>query len=102
MVRTARPCSLMPHLRRDSEEGPVATASDLYGAPRSPNGVSRPGRAREMSVRSEIVRLALRAFIKRCDWRGVTVEQNRRFATACGRLIPNPPASTRTLGVNAG
>jgi len=55
-----------------------------------------------MSVRSEIVRLALRTFIKRCDWRSVTVEQNRRFATMCERLIPNPPASTRTLGVNAG
>jgi len=55
-----------------------------------------------MSLRSEIVRLALRTFIKRCDWRSVTVEQNRRFATACERLVPDPPASTRTLGVNAG
>jgi len=55
-----------------------------------------------MSLRSEIVRLALRTFIKRCDWQSVTVAQNRRFATACERLIPNPPASTRTLGVNAG
>jgi epsilon-lactone hydrolase len=54
-----------------------------------------------MSVRSEVVRLALRTFIKRCDWRSVTVEQNRRFAAVCERLIPDPPASTRTLGVNA-
>src|ERR1700756_4677818 len=66
------------------------------------NEASRPGIAKKMSLRSEIVRLGLRTFIKRHDCRNATVEQNRRFATLCERLVPDPPASTRTLGVNAG
>jgi monoterpene epsilon-lactone hydrolase len=55
-----------------------------------------------MSLRSEIVRLGLRSIIKRRDCRNVTVEENRRFATFCERLVPDPPATTRTLGVDAG
>jgi acetyl esterase/lipase len=55
-----------------------------------------------MSLRSEIVRLGLRTLIKGRDCRSVTVEQSRRFAAACERMIPNPPASVRTLHVNAG
>lgn len=55
-----------------------------------------------MSLRSEIVRLGLRCLIKRRDCRDITVEQNRRFATFCERIVPDPPESTQTLGVNAG
>jgi epsilon-lactone hydrolase len=55
-----------------------------------------------MSLRSEIVRLGLRSIIKRRDCRNVTVEENRRFASFCERLVPDPPASTQTLGVSAG
>lgn len=55
-----------------------------------------------MSLRSEIVRLGLRCLIKRRHCRDVSIEQNRRLATFCERMLPDPPQSTHTLGVNAG
>ena len=55
-----------------------------------------------MSLRAEIVRLGLRWFVKRRTCRDVPAEQHRRFATQCGRLVPDPPANTRTRRLNAG
>src|SRR5215468_1444566 len=55
-----------------------------------------------MSVRSELVRHGLRWLIKRCNHRKLTIEQHRRFATVAERLVPDPPAYTQTLAVDAG
>ncbi|MGC2199453.1 MAG: alpha/beta hydrolase [Stellaceae bacterium] len=54
-----------------------------------------------MSLQAEIVRLGLRSFIKRRNCGGVTVAQHRQFVSAAERLVPNPPAYTRTLAIDA-
>src|SRR6266568_591387 len=55
-----------------------------------------------MSLRAELVRLGARWFIKRRDRPGATVAQRRQWRTAAERLIPNPPAGTQTIAVDAG
>jgi acetyl esterase/lipase len=55
-----------------------------------------------MSLRSELVRAGLRWLIKRRIDQDLTLEQHRQFARAVERLVPDPPATTRTLKVNAG
>ena len=54
-----------------------------------------------MSVRAELVRTGLRWLIKHRNHRELTVEQHRRFVTVAERLVPDPPAKTRTLPVDA-
>jgi epsilon-lactone hydrolase len=55
-----------------------------------------------MSLRSEIVRLGLRWFIKRRNLRELTIPQHRQFASTAERLVPNPPADTQTRRIDAG
>jgi monoterpene epsilon-lactone hydrolase len=55
-----------------------------------------------MSLRSEAVRLGLRMFVKRRNYRELSIEQHRQFASAAERLVPAPPAGTETLGIDAG
>ena len=43
-----------------------------------------------MSLRSEIVRLGLRCLINRRNYRELTIEHHRQFATAAERLVPDP------------
>jgi monoterpene epsilon-lactone hydrolase len=55
-----------------------------------------------MSLRAEMVRAGLRWLIKHRNHRELTVEQHRRFVTTVAeRLVPDPPAHTRTLRVDA-
>ncbi len=54
-----------------------------------------------MSLQAEIVRLGLRSLIKRRNCGGATVAQHRQFVSAAERLVPNPPAYTRTLAIDA-
>src|SRR5437667_5565957 len=54
-----------------------------------------------MSFRSEMVRLALRSLIKRRKLRERSIAQHRRFAAIAERLVPTPPAGTRTRHVDA-
>jgi epsilon-lactone hydrolase len=56
----------------------------------------------EMSLRSEIVRLGLRWLIKRRNYRELPIAEHRKFAATAERLVPNPPAGTRTEAVDAG
>ncbi len=49
-----------------------------------------------------MVRLGLRWFIKRRNLRELTVPQHRQFASTAERLVPNPPADTRTHRIDAG
>jgi epsilon-lactone hydrolase len=55
-----------------------------------------------MSLRSEVVRVGMRIFIKRRNYRDLTIEQHRRFASAAERLVPAPPPETKTVAVDAG
>jgi monoterpene epsilon-lactone hydrolase len=55
-----------------------------------------------MSLRSEILRLALRWLIKRRNHRSLPIERHRRFASAAERLVPDPPRNTRRVEVDAG
>jgi acetyl esterase/lipase len=55
-----------------------------------------------MSLRAELVRLGLRLVIKRRDRPNATLSQMRQWRVAAERLIPNPPAGTRTTTVDAG
>jgi len=55
-----------------------------------------------MSLRCEIVRLAMRWLIKRRNYRKLPLERHRRFASAAERLVPSPPSSIRTVEVDAG
>ena len=55
-----------------------------------------------MSVRAEFVRLSVRCFVKHRTRRDATVEQIRQRAAAFERLVPAPPASTRTREIDAG
>jgi monoterpene epsilon-lactone hydrolase len=55
-----------------------------------------------MSLRAELVRLGVRWFIKRRDRSGTNVAERRQWRTAAERLIPNPPADTRTTSLNTG
>jgi monoterpene epsilon-lactone hydrolase len=55
-----------------------------------------------MSLRAELVRLGVRWFIKHRSRGGATIEQTRRRAVAWERLVPQPPADTETLRVDAG
>jgi monoterpene epsilon-lactone hydrolase len=54
-----------------------------------------------MSLRSEIVRLGLRWLIKRRNLRELTVPQHRQIVSTAERLVPNPPADTRTHRIDA-
>jgi monoterpene epsilon-lactone hydrolase len=54
-----------------------------------------------MSMRAELVRFGLRCLVKRRNHRELSVEQHRRFATVAERLVPDPPANTRTLAIDA-
>ena len=45
-------------------------------------------------MRSEVVRLGLRLFVKRRNYRELSIEQHRQFASTAERLIPDPPAGT--------
>jgi acetyl esterase/lipase len=49
-----------------------------------------------------MVRLGLRWFIKRRNYRELSIEQHRQFASTAERLVRDPPAGTRTLAVDAG
>ena len=55
-----------------------------------------------MSVRSEAVRLGLRWLVKRRNYRELSIAQHRQFASTAERLIPDPPAGTKTLSIDAG
>jgi monoterpene epsilon-lactone hydrolase len=55
-----------------------------------------------MSLRAELVRLGVRWFIKRRDRPGASVAQSRQWRAAAERLIPNPPAGTETIVLDAG
>src|SRR5713101_4766437 len=55
-----------------------------------------------MSLRSEMVRLGLRWLVKRRNYRELSIERHRQFASTAERLVRNPPAGTKTLGVDAG
>lgn len=55
-----------------------------------------------MSLRSEIVRLGLRWLVKRRNYRELSIERHRQFASTAERLVRDPPAGTETLGVDAG
>jgi len=55
-----------------------------------------------MSLRAELVRLGLRWFIKRRDRSDATTAQMRQWRMAAERLIPNPPAGTETIVLDAG
>src|ERR1700680_1777402 len=55
-----------------------------------------------MSLRAELVRLGLRWFIKRRDRSDATTAQMRQWRTAAERWIPNPPAGTETIVLDAG
>jgi acetyl esterase/lipase len=54
-----------------------------------------------VSLRAELVRLGLRRLMKGRGYYGAIDEARARLATV-EAFIPNPPASTRTTGVNAG
>jgi epsilon-lactone hydrolase len=54
-----------------------------------------------MSVRSELLRLGLRLFLKRRG-HGVDVSSWRRNMSKMERLVPRPPARVETIEVNAG
>jgi monoterpene epsilon-lactone hydrolase len=55
-----------------------------------------------MSLRAELVRLGVRWFIKRRDRPAANVPQMREWRKAAERFIPNPPADTQTLVLDAG
>jgi len=55
-----------------------------------------------MSLRAEFVRLGLRRFVKRRDRPDATVAQMRQSRAGAERFIPNPPAGTETIAVDAG
>src|SRR5437763_9986517 len=67
---------------------------------RTPRAQVARARQGEMSVRSEILRLALRWLVKRRDHRRLPIAQHRRFAARVERLVPNPPANIRTVAVD--
>jgi epsilon-lactone hydrolase len=54
------------------------------------------------SLRAEMVRLGGRWLIKHRGRNDVTVDQKRRRVAAVQRLVPKPPADTRTLALDAG
>jgi acetyl esterase/lipase len=54
-----------------------------------------------MSLQAELVRAGLRWVIKRRIDRDLSLEQHRQFAAAMKRLVPAPPATTRTFAVDA-
>jgi monoterpene epsilon-lactone hydrolase len=54
-----------------------------------------------MSMRAELVRAGLRWLIKHRKHRELTVEQHRQFAMVAERWVPDPPANTRTIPVDA-
>ena len=58
--------------------------------------------SKRASVRAELVRLGLRWFVKRRDHSAKTPAQARQWGAAVERLIPHPPAGTRTTAVSAG
>jgi len=55
-----------------------------------------------MSLRSEVVRLGLRWLVKRRNYRELSIEQHRQFASTAERLVPDPPPGTKTRGIDAG
>jgi epsilon-lactone hydrolase len=55
-----------------------------------------------MSLRAELVRLGVRLFLKRRDRPGATVAEMRQWRLSAERLIPNPPAGTQTIALDAG
>jgi epsilon-lactone hydrolase len=55
-----------------------------------------------MSLRAELVRLGLRWFVKHRDRPEVALDQKRAWRSAAARFVPNPPADTETVGVDAG
>src|SRR5260370_13571701 len=55
-----------------------------------------------MSLRDELVRVGARWFIKRRDRPGATVAQRRQWRAVTEYFVPNPPAGTQTIAVNAG
>jgi acetyl esterase/lipase len=59
------------------------------------------GCGRRASLRAELVRLGGRWLLKHQGRNDVTIEQKRRRAATAARLVPRPPADTRTLAVDA-
>jgi acetyl esterase/lipase len=55
-----------------------------------------------MSLRAELVRLGVRWFIKRRDRPGTPLAYMRQWRATAERLVPNPPAETETIAVDAG
>jgi monoterpene epsilon-lactone hydrolase len=55
-----------------------------------------------MSLRSEILRFALRSMIKSRNYRRLPIERHRRMASAAERLVPDPPSTTRRVKLDAG
>jgi epsilon-lactone hydrolase len=55
-----------------------------------------------MSLRAELVRLGLRWFVKHRDRPDARLDQKRAWRSAAARFVPNPPADTETLAVDAG
>ncbi|HEY1301632.1 MAG TPA: alpha/beta hydrolase [Stellaceae bacterium] len=55
-----------------------------------------------MSLRAEIVRLALRRMIKARTRSGITVAQGRQILAGAERWVPRPPTGVRVRAVNAG
>jgi acetyl esterase/lipase len=59
-------------------------------------------RRRRASLQAELVRLGGRWLLKHRNRGDLTIEQIRRRVAIAERLVPKPPASTRTLTVAAG
>jgi acetyl esterase/lipase len=55
-----------------------------------------------MSLRAEIVRLALRRFMKRRSWTGASLAETRRGLAAAERFVPRPPAAFETSAIALG
>jgi epsilon-lactone hydrolase len=55
-----------------------------------------------MSLRAELVRLGLRWFVKYRDRPEAAPDQKRAWRSAAARFVPQPPADTETLAVDAG
>jgi epsilon-lactone hydrolase len=55
-----------------------------------------------MSLRAEFVRLGLRWFVKHRDRPDARLDQKRAWRSAAARFVPNSPADTKTLAVDAG
>ena len=69
--------------------------------PPDPSAITTTCR-RRASLPAELVRLGGRWLLKHRRRNDVTIDQMRRLAATAERLVPKPPAGTRTLALDAG